>query len=396
MSEDVPTLTVNGRTYGGWTSLRVGRGLDRCASDFEAEITERWIDDGQEQGFVILPFQEAQIKLGPDPVLTGYIDAFVSTFDARRHTVHVRGRSRTEDLVDCSPDIQSGQFKGYTLEAIVRSLCALFKIEVVVQTDAASQIVADATIERCETAFTFIERLCRLAGVLATDDPLGRLVLTRAGVQQASGRLEWGKNIIRGEGHFNVHNRFSDYIVKGQHGTGGGTGGGGLDLSQFAGPGPAVYSGKSSPVVTNQHAAAHDDRTPRYRPHVTLAESQLTQAQAQLRANWQRAYAFGRSYQFHADVAGWRQPDGSLWQLNQLVSTTSPGYLGIDGDLLVAHIEYTLDDRGGRQTRMMLGPVEGYTPDPGQVRIHKKRGRKGRKGAGLDLSGFGDGGGEEE
>ena len=123
-------------------------------------------------------------------------------------------------------------------------------------------------------------------------------------------------------------------------------------------------------------------------PHVTIAESQVSQAGMQLRANWQRAYAYGRAVGVHVDVQGWRQPDGSLWTLNQLVPLTSD-YLGIDMDLLVAQVEYILDERGGRVTRLLLGPIEGYTPDPGQVKVHKHAGHKG--GHILDLSGLAPG-----
>jgi prophage tail gpP-like protein len=384
---NTPTLTVDGKIYAGWTSLRVTRALDRCATDFDIEVSERWAD--QDTAWMIQPFAECVVSIGQDPVLTGYVDGYNPAFGRTAHTVRILGRSRTEDLIDCTPDIKSGQFAGYSLEAIARSICALFKIGVVVETDGAAGVVADAKIERCETAFTFLERLCRMAGVLACDDAQGRLVLTRAGATRANGSLVQGGNILDAKLQLNVHKRFSDYIIKGQHGVGGAKGGG-LDLSGLAGPGPAIAppvhtSGK---VQTDQEAIAHDAGVPRYRPHVTLAESQMSQAQMQLRANWQRAYAYGRAVQVHIDVQGWRQPDGSLWQLNQLVPVTS-AFLGFDAlDLLVASVQYELSDHTGRVTKMVLGPIEGYTPDPGQVKLHKHKGGKKKGGAVLDLSGL--------
>ena len=55
----------------------------------------------------------------------------------------------------------------------------------------------------------------------------------------------------------------------------------------------------------------------------------------------------------------------------------------------MAQVEYILNERGGRMTRLMLGPIEGYTPDPGQVKVHKHAGHKG--GHMLDLSGLAPG-----
>jgi prophage tail gpP-like protein len=385
-ADQVPTLTVDGKIYAGWTSLRVSRGLDRCASDFDIAVSERWPE--QDEPWLIQPFAECVVSIGSDPVLTGYVDGYQPMFDSAAHGVRILGRSRTEDLIDCTPDIQSGQFAGYTLEAIARSICGLFKIDVVVETDGSSQAVADAKLERCETAWTFLERLCRLAGVLACDDGKGRLVLTRAGSTRAAGRLVQGENILRAQSSINVHRRFSDYIAKGQHGVGGAASRG-LDLSALHGPGPASYGGKAGVVQTGQGAVAHDAGVPRYRPHVTLAESQLDQAGMQLRANWQRAFAYGRSIQVHIEVQGWRQPDGSLWSLNQLMPV-SAAWLGIDRDLLSARVEYVLDDKSGRTTRLMLGPIEGYTPDPGAVKLRKHHGR-GKGGGAVDLDGLAPG-----
>jgi prophage tail gpP-like protein len=79
----------------------------------------------------------------------------------------------------------------------------LFKIDVVVRTDVGEPF-PDATIERHETGFAFLERLCRLRPVLATDDEQGRLVLTRAGSDRAhdallqgpGGNVQWASVVI--------------------------------------------------------------------------------------------------------------------------------------------------------------------------------------------------------
>jgi prophage tail gpP-like protein len=105
-SADVPSVTVDGKVYAGWTLLRVSRALDRCATDFDISVSERW--SGQSEAWLIKPFSECIVSLGRDPVLTGYIDAYRPSFDRATHLVRIHGRSRTEDLIDCTPDIQSG------------------------------------------------------------------------------------------------------------------------------------------------------------------------------------------------------------------------------------------------------------------------------------------------
>ena len=205
MADDALTLAVAGRLYEGWTAIRVSRGIDRCATDFDIEVSERWAN--QDAPWQILPYTPCRITIGTDPVLTGYVDIYSPRMGPSAHTVQIQGRSKTEDLIDCTPDIKAGQFSGYSLAAIARSICALFGIEVVVQADAANTAVADATIERCETAFTFLECLGRLAGVLLTDDPQGRLVLTTAGIIRAAGRLVQGENLMEASAKLTSHRR---------------------------------------------------------------------------------------------------------------------------------------------------------------------------------------------
>jgi prophage tail gpP-like protein len=366
---DIVTLTINGRAYSGWKSLRVSRGIDRCVSDFHFEVSERWT--GQATPWQILPFAQCVIAIDGQPILTGYVDDYAPKLGPTEHATEITGRSKTMDLVDCTPDIPSGQFSGYSMAAIARSIAGLFNIGVVQLADAASTTFADAQFERCETAFTFLERLGRLCGVLLSDDEQGRLVLTTAGGAQASGQLIEGQNIKRASATISSRHRFSDYIVKGQHSLGVG----GAETWGGAGGPSTVAAVPAGVVQTQMQATSHDGDVPRYRPRVVLAESQLTQAGMQLRANWLKQAAFGKSIAASITVAGWRQPDGTLWTVNQMVNVTSAA-LGVDQDLLIARVEFGLSASEGRITTLTVGPVQGFTPDPGQVRLRKKRGGK--------------------
>lgn len=378
--DDTPVLAIGGKAYSGWSSIRMSRGVDRCVADFDIEVSERW--SGQDVPWQILPFSTCTLSFGHDLVLTGYVDEYMPRIGHTAHSVRVRGRSKTVDLIEDTPDIPSGQFQGYGLAQIARSICALFNIQVVVDPSAAaaaSTAFADATIERCETAFTFLERLGRLSAVLLTDDEQGRLVLTRAGSARAAGALLQGGNIQAADGVLSSRGRHSHYIVKGQHALGAG-------VASWGGAGGV---GSSAPpagsVQTQMQAVALDTTVPRYRPRVVLAESQLTQAQMQLRANWMKQFAYGQGTKAQITLSGWRQPDGSLWRVNQIVPTTAP-MLGVDQDLLVASVEFRLTEADGRISVLHVAPVEAFTPDPGQVRVHKK---KGKGGAGNIWSGAG-------
>ena len=42
MPDETIMLCIGGRDYGGWTSVRVSRAIDRMASDFDIAVAERW------------------------------------------------------------------------------------------------------------------------------------------------------------------------------------------------------------------------------------------------------------------------------------------------------------------------------------------------------------------
>ena len=48
-------------------------------------------------------------------------------------------------------------------------------------------------------------------------------------------------------------------------------------------------------------------------------------------------------------------------------------FLSLDMELLIAGVTYGLDNNRGRHTELTVGPVDGYQPDPGEVRQHRQK-----------------------
>ncbi len=341
MSGDTLTLAVGGKVYEGWQKIRVTRGLDRFAADFDIEISERWT--GRDEPWPILPFQPCTLAIGKDKVLTGYADCYAPSFDGENHRVRVTGRSKTQDLVDCKPEVlYPGQYNGYSLDALARAVCKPFGIGVVVQTDVGSSFI-DASWEG-ETAYAFLERLCRLRSVLACDDERGNLVLTSAGTVSVAGALVQGKNILRGAATL-TSKRFSQYAIMAQSGL-------------------ALDGADVNPQVIG---TAKDPGVPRYRPTSEYAESAMDPQLAYDRAKWRALYNAARALEATITVQGWRDAAGDLWRINRQVRVKSP-YLKLNRPLLIVGVEYGLEEIG-RTTALTLGPMEGYTPDPGEVKF---------------------------
>lgn len=200
-SDETFMLTVNGQRYERWEEIRVIREIGRMATDFNIMVSERFLGSqitGSTTGswpggsglpvtsFPLATFMPWRVAIGADVVLTGYIDNYLPEAEADRHSVCITGRSKTEDIIDCTPDIQGGQSAGYKLDTIARAIGQPvgqpYSIDVVVQADVGEPF-PDATIERHETGFAFLERLCHLRSILAKDGEQNRLVLTTAGTR---------------------------------------------------------------------------------------------------------------------------------------------------------------------------------------------------------------------
>jgi prophage tail gpP-like protein len=364
------TLTVDGQRYERWEEIRVTREIDRMCTDFNIMVSERFLADTTD--FPIAPFMPCTVAIGADVVLTGYIDNYLPEVEADRHAVRITGRSKTEDIIDCTPDIQGGQFAGYKVDAIARaigqSVGKPYPIAVVVEVDV-GEAFPDATSERHETGFAFLERLCRLRSVLATDDEKGRLVLTRAAAKRATDALLQGPggNVQWAAGVFSGARRFSHYKVKAQQSVHGSTSPsqswrgvqpGSVNAAsadegaedEFADEGDAVAGDAQVPVLTEVEGTATDPGVPRYRPHVMMGESALDGPGAMRRAVWQAKYTAARGTQARIIVSGWRQSDGSLWRINHLVPVRIP-FLSLDMELLIAGVSHVLNSQ-----RESLGP----------------------------------------
>jgi prophage tail gpP-like protein len=418
---DAPfTLLVSGEEYSGWQELRITRGLDRAAGDFDLTVSERWSLD--EDIWQITPGETCEIKLEGETVLSGYVDAYHPTYDAGSHSISLTGRSKTCDLVDCSVMIDGGQFKGMTVGAIATILARPFGIEVVVEQQTPPE--PEVQVQQGETCFALIEKLSRLHELLVTDDAMGRLVLTRAGAHRATTNLIHGENILSASADLDHSKRYSEYIVKaqrpGNRTKDGGTidAGGGwqpslvdrvrrlryipnisqqyrerMRLYQLAGAQLAKTSSKTAPkTLTQIVGTVRDHGVTRYRPKLIIAEAQSDNASAAKRADWEMRRRIGEALKATVTVNGWRQEDGRLWATNEMIWVEAP-WLSLSHELIVAEVNYTYGD-GGELTELGLTLPDAFLPDPskrGGKKDPKKGKGKGKKksgGAGDPLAGW--------
>ena len=104
-ASDALTLIAGGKSLTGWQRVSVTRPLAAIPARFSIEVTEKYPTGGDIDLKAGTP---CAIQIGGDLVLTGYVDRYASSISAwSQHTIRVEGRSKSEDLVDCSALVPS-------------------------------------------------------------------------------------------------------------------------------------------------------------------------------------------------------------------------------------------------------------------------------------------------
>lgn len=334
-------LTIDGQLYRGWKRVAVSRGIEQGPHQFEVEAAP---DLDAEAGiFAVEDGMAVEVYVDDDLITTGYIDDIDVVYDAKTHSVKVRGRSKLGDLVDCSTAGQQVK-PGQTLASITRKLCADFGIGVVVDSTAntpANKAFAstDLALDAGQPIWEFLEELARVRGVMLMSDAGGNLVITRAGTTQAAVALELGKNILAAKGSRSHRSLYSTISVTGQQ--------------------PAYLSSDTS--ATSQSGATETGDAVRYRPMVLFSDSPADVAACEAQAQHRRRIGYGRSRQVIYTVQGWRQSGtGSLWTPNEMVSITDARNQFDNTQRLITETRVMMDSRSGRTTEITVMPPEAF------------------------------------
>lgn len=347
------SLRVQGMRYGGWKNVRISSGIERQARDFSLGVSWEWPDVGV--AFPIKQGAYAQVWIGRDLVLTGWVFATPVSHTPDAITRSVAGRSLTADLVDCSAVNQPGQWRKQSVQQVVQALAQPFGLSVISQVPETAALV-DHSIEPGETVFASIDRLLTLSRLLSTDDAEGNVLIVEPGsAGRAVDDIVVGENVLEGSAPLDFSRIMSEYRVVGQKS--------GTDES-FA-------------ESTNEVASSvTDPRATRYRPLLIQQQGQLTPQLARERVNWERGSRMGKALTATYKVQGWRQSNGQLWVHNMIVRVKDP-VIKFDREMLITEVEYSLDENGTVAT-LTVAPPEAVLPepqDPHKARKLKKGGK---------------------
>lgn len=325
-------LFINGEIFSGWTSVIIKKSLEQIAGSFELGFTEKF--PGQTAAWKIRLGDSCTVSLEGILVITGFVDDINIAYTDTSHTLLVRGRDITGDLVDCSHIGDVTEWKEQELSKIVNTMCSPFDIPVVKSVDTGKNI--DHRINEGDTIFESISKLCKQRSILPVNFGDGKLTLTRVeNTELSQVPLVLGENILSGNFVQSNRDRHSKYIIKSQ-----GTG----------------FDEKLLTDFTEPLGESLDANITRYRPLVIISETQGDNASLQERARWESTTRAGRSRKFVCKVQGWKQfPFADLWEINKLVKIKD-NESGINDTWLISGLNFSLTETGGTITEITTMP----------------------------------------
>lgn len=343
-AQDVLALNIGNHNWVGWQRIAVTRSVDTVPASFDLQVTEHYPTTAD---LVAKPGDPCQIKIGGDLVLTGYVDRYSAIVSAQEHTVRIIGRSKSEDLVDCSAIIGTAgkpttKVAGGTTLSIIQQLAAPYGVTVSSIAGPGIQI-EPFYINLGETAWEVIDRLTRYSQLLAYDLPDGSIVLAQAGNEKMASGFSQGVNIEQAAVNYSMDERFSEYE--------------GHFLSTL------VYDGDTGDTSTGD--PVRDPGVPRFRKHYVISEQmQPSGPIAQARAVWEMNRRMGRSFAVTATADAWRDTAGALWAPNHQAAIDMPA-LKVDPGKpwTISQVTYTRDENG-QHAIVVLMPKEAFLPEP--------------------------------
>ena len=349
-STDVLTLVVGNQAVTGWQRVSVSRPLAAIPASFSIEATERYPNGAD---IDLKPGQPCTVKIGADLVITGYVDRYSSSVSAGQHTIRVEGRSKSEDLVDCSALVENTSagsastpgmqiMNGSTLD-IVRKLAAPYHVNV--QSTAGDGIqVPQFNINLGETVWEIIDRITRYSEMIVYDMPDGSIMLAKVGTESMASGFTIGENVETADVMFSMDQRYSEYE--------------GHLISTMA---LGTDAGVNMPGVGE---IVKDEEVPRFRKLYVISEQfVLGMPLAGKRAAWEKNHRWGQSFNFSVTCDAWRDGAGKLWAPNMLAPIVAPQLKLANKNWLIGSVTYTRDE-GGQHARLSLWPPEAFSVEP--------------------------------
>ena len=324
------TLVCNGMEFSGWLSVRIESSLQSLCRAAQVSATRQAGENDLTASINV--GDAAAVRIGDDTVITGWITSKNTEYSATSVNVSVTIKSKTIDLEECSIPVDKPHQWGTAvrLNQLVQQLAALYGVSCEFAQDNGT---CTFQLDMNSTVGDAIVKLLRDKSLLVSDDAEGRLVIAKAGgAGHAASGLQTGVNVLSSSRQQDTSAIFRTYAV----------------LGQSTNPDSNVSGGNSLKGSATNTAV-------RNRTKVWVESGNRTQKDLNSRAQNLMFNAIGNADKLSYEVQGWRQSDGSLWRVNQLVKVDDE-YFNVHQDLLVSRVSMSIGSSGTTTELDVIAP----------------------------------------
>lgn len=342
-------LEVNGMLYTNFESARVDISLSSLSRGF--------VFDAISTEGLPLPFkggEPCRVIVDGETVLTGNIEIVKVDYADRTHSISLKGRSTTGDVVDST--MRSLEINPpISLKSVIEQALLEIGVDITVIDDSGGIDDFNKAEDKIgpavgENAFDFIETLARKRQVLLTTNDTGNIVIESPEPQLIKHQLlniigNPLNNILSGSVSYDHTSRFRDYLIKSQQNTSSLVFSGSADLS----------------TIVDQGGSAQDLEVRVGRKFVAKAEKASSSEESKNRATWEGNIRKTRSAVYSATVLGYRTVSGDLWEVNKLVQIVDE-YADINARMLLDSVSFSLKlgEGGGKKTTLGFVDKDAY------------------------------------
>jgi len=352
------SIRVNRVDYKFFKSAEVIRSIENAASTFSFEATAKKTSPDD---FPIREWDKVEIFAdGEVLLLTGYVEEYSINYSANNHTITVKGRSLTADLIDSAVLGAKRVFEpGSTFLSICETIAKDFKIDIEDLSDGLANVKIEegASVEKGNSAFNFLLTLAKKHLLLLTDNEKGNLVITQASTEVSIHQLKnvlnnKNNNIKSANKRVNTSKLYSEYKFKGQ-----------LNPSVL----DDVVTAKD---ISSQSGTAQDDDVKRTRILETYSKKESEGGSLTDQAKWEMGIRKAHSFNYHCVVQGFTSLGFDslftsfgavlLWMSNKLYRITD-GFSEMDGEYLCKRATYSYSLQNGSTTKLEFTLKNAYT-----------------------------------
>ena len=360
--EEICTITIDGQEYRDWKTVQVMLEFPGLFRRFQLSVSEQSPTPDTLGKAQIKPGQKAEVRLGGELAVTGYVYERQTAMDSGNHAVQITGQSLAGDTTRSNIDISKlgngGQFEKKSLVEIATELLKPYGRKVVTGGDTSrmNEPIDDFQVRTGETPFQAIERLARLKGVFIGDNVEGDYSLY-GGLGGQTATPAKGAALIEGENIQWMRVTVTDLYLANPY----------ITTGQAAGD--DQYWGKK---VAQREFRVAGKGMDRYKPAVIPMERGLSRSRIDLelkrRLEFEIAWRLGTQIQAEIGVYGWHKPEGGLWRAapDELVYVHAPSAM-VQQELAVQKLVFSQDVGRGTLTTLQLINKERYFGQEVQV-----------------------------